>query len=118
MISCLETISYPERQREVARNDYQYENQYNESHPDALANGGKLGRGTGSSGHGFWLPKCTSVINQINYSNFDTDPSLRAGTAADNEARDKMMARSLYNYEKPYGTNIEFPNYPFQYFVP
>lgn len=90
------------RHEQMVRSDYNRENQYNESHPDALATGDAQGKGTGSSGHGHWLPDCNSAPNVFRYDNFDTDISFHAGNDTDNAARNEMLARSMYNQENIY----------------
>lgn len=109
MRSCLEIVSMDERHRELVRNEYNPDNVYSASHPNALNidNGDdNRGKGTGSSGHSHWLPDCTGQLGIINYSNFDTDVSFHAGNRADNDARTKALARSLYNADNPYSANL------------
>lgn len=106
MQSCLEYQSINERNEEIVRNDYNRENQYSVTHPDALATGDKQGKGTGHKGHTFCLPNCKGSIGMINYSNFDTNPESGAGNIDDNNARNTAMARSLYNYENQYSAKI------------
>jgi len=43
----LSQIADEQRRKLFARNDFKENNQYSSVHPDALANGDKLGRGTG-----------------------------------------------------------------------
>lgn len=95
-----------ERHIEEVRSDYNREDQYSASHPDALATGDKQGKGTNSPGHSFWLPNCNGQIGIINYSNFDTDISSGAGNIDDNDARNTAMTRSLYTPENPYSANM------------
>lgn len=102
MQSCLEKISIEERNEEIVRNDYNRENEYSVTHKDALADGDAQGKGTGSAGHSHYLPNCNGSIGGINYSNFDTSPNSGAGNGTDNEARNKAMTRSLYNFETQY----------------
>lgn len=105
MRSCLEIVSMEERHRELLKNEYNPNNEYTNSHPDALNidNGDdKRGKGTGSSGHSHWLPDCSGQLGVINYSNFDTDVSFHAGNRSDNDARTQSMTRSLYSKEKEY----------------
>ncbi len=96
MQSCLEFTSMDARHIQEARSDYQRNNQYSATHPDALASSGN-GKGTGHGGHTHWLPNCHGTIGIINYSNFDTDIRSGAGNDCDNTARQKSLARSLYN---------------------
>lgn len=98
--SCLEFVSMDARHEQEARSDYQRDNQYSALHPDALASSGN-GKGTGHGGHSHWLPNCRGTIGIINYSNFDTAITSGAGNDCDNLAREKALARSLYN-----GANI------------
>ena len=97
--SCLEFVSMDARHEQEARSDYQRDNQYSALHPDAMAASGN-GKGVGG-GHSHWLPNCRGTIGIINYSNFITDINSGAGNDCDNIARNKALARSLYN-----GNNI------------
>jgi len=106
MQSCLEKYSMAERHEEEVRSDYNRENEYTSTHRDALATGDAQGKGTGSGGHGFWLPNCNGQIGVINYSNFDTALSSGAGNNADNDARNTAMTRSLYSPVNQYSANI------------
>lgn len=106
MQSCIEKRSMEERHNEEVRSTYNRTNQYSELHPDAIANGDAQGKGTQSSGHGFWLPNCNGQIGMINYTNFDTDISYGAGNNADNAARNTAMTRSLYTPVTPYSANM------------
>lgn len=107
--SCLEYRGMEERHEELVRNDYQREtNEYSVTHEDALSTGDPQGKGTGHGGHTHWLPDCTGPIGMIDYSNFDT---FNGGGQYDIEGRNdiggrnRAMAWSLYNSEKPYGYN-------------
>ena len=93
--SCLEFVSMDARHEQEARSDYQRDNQYSALHPDAMAASGN-GKGVGG-GHSHWLPNCRGTIGIINYSNFITDINSGAGNDCDNIARNKSLARSLYN---------------------
>lgn len=95
-----------ERHEELVRNDYDTNNQYSATHPDALADGDKRGKGTGHGGHTFWIPDCSGTLGVFNYSNFDTSPYSNAGNDADNEARNTAMNRSLYTYERQYSAKL------------
>lgn len=106
MVTCLESVSRQERNQEIIRSDYQRNNQYSATHPDARATGDAQGKGTGHGGHSFWLPNCSGTLGIINYSNFDTAPSSGAGNDVDNATRQVAMARSLYNYENAYSARI------------
>lgn len=103
--TCVESRAIEERHKQMARSDYNRDNQYSGNHPDALANGDRNGKGTGlSGGSKFWLPNCESE-GMYDYSNFDTDPESGAGNEDDNNARRTAMARSLYNSTNRYGVD-------------
>jgi hypothetical protein len=105
MQSCLEKVSMDARHTQESKSDYQRNNQYSATHPDALASSGN-GKGTGHGGHTHWLPNCRGTIGLINYSNFDTAISSGAGNDCDNAARDKSLARSLYNDTNEYSLRL------------
>ena len=107
--TCLEKKGIEERGNEIVRSDYNAENPYTATHPDALSDGDPMGKGTGHGGHGAWLPDCTLPTNMINYSNFDTengggeyDINGRNGIGGRNES----LARSMFNKEFQYGANL------------
>lgn len=111
--TCLEARGMEERHNEIVRSDYNIENQYSSTHPDALSNGDSLGKGSGHQGHTHWLPNCASAsVNQINYSNFDTSPDSQIGGCYDINGRNGISGRkramtvSLYSYESPYGATL------------
>ena len=107
--TCIEKRGMDERHIEIARSDYNIENQYSASHSDALSNGDPQGKGTGHGGHGDWLPDCTKPTNMIDYSNFDTE---NGGGSYDINGRNgfggriRSLARSMYNKENMYGPNL------------
>ena len=109
MQSCLEKRGIEERSVEIVRSDYNIENQYGPSHPDALSNGDVNGKGTGHGGHTHYLPDCNKPTSTIDYSNFDT---LNGGGLYDIEGRNDVGGRkkainsSLYNHEKQYSANL------------
>ena len=112
--TCLEKFGINERQNETLRSDYNINDQYGSTHPNAISNGDPKGKGTGGGSHTHWLPSCDGGIpsNMINYSNFSTSPEENIGGLYDIEGRDDIpgrkvqMARSLYNYENGYGANL------------
>lgn len=109
MQSCLEKVSMDARHKMEVRSDYNSNDQYSATHPDALSSkhgGSGKGKGTGHGGHSFWVPDCNGQLGVFNYSNFDTDPSSGAGSDADNQAREQAMARSVYNANTPYSAQI------------
>lgn len=107
--TCLETRGISERENEIVRSDYNIDDQYNATHPDALSDGDAQGKGTGHGGHTAWLPDCTKPTNQINYSNFDT---FNGGGLYDIEGRNgiggrtRALASELYNEENQYSANL------------
>lgn len=116
-ISSLEKRADTARNEQIIRSDYNEENQYTANHPDALADGDKRGKGTGSTGHGDWLPDSNAPINVFNFTNFDTSIESKAGNKDDNETRNKAMVKSLYDPTHPYGDVVITPREG-QYFVP
>lgn len=109
MQSCLEKRGIEERSVEIVRSDYNIENQYGPSHPDALSNGDVNGKGTGHGGHTHYLPDCNKPTSTIDYSNFDT---FNGGGLYDIEGRNDVGGRkkainsSLYNHERQYSANL------------
>ena len=109
MQTCLEKRGITERNTEIVRNDYNREDEYSSKHKDALSDGDVQGKGTGSAGHGFWLPDCTKPTGQIDKSNFDTD---NGGGLYDIEGRNGIGGRNylktirLYNENYEYGPNL------------
>lgn len=107
--TCLEARGIEERHNEIVRNDYNIDNQYGPTHPNALSDGDPKGKGTGHQGHTSWLPDCTKPTNAIDYSNFDTQ---HGGGQYDIEGRNGIGGRlnaivnSLYNAENPYGLSL------------
>ena len=109
MQSCLEKRGIEERSVEIVRSDYNIENQYGPSHPDALSNGDVNGKGTSHGGHTHYLPDCNKPTSTIDYSNFDT---INGGGLYDIEGRNDVGGRkkainsSLYNHERQYSANL------------
>lgn len=105
MQTCLEKRSIPERHQEIARNEYNVENPYNENHPNALATGDAKGRGTGwtEAPNDYrkpnFIPGEPSIIDD---RNFDSSPLSNAGNNVDNEKRTEFVVRNKYTYENPY----------------
>lgn len=102
--SCLEVVSIKARHTQMARSDYNREDQYTATHPDALATGDAQGKGTNAGGHHFWLPDCSTYngTSVFRYDDFDTGVNSGAGNNVDNEMRTKCLARSMYNGEQQY----------------
>ena len=107
--TCLEKRGIDERSQEIVRSDYNIENQYGPTHPDAISDGDPQGKGTGHGGHNAWLPDCTKPTNMIDYSNFDTENGggiYDIKGRNDVGGRERSLARSMYNKEFQYGANL------------
>ena len=76
----LSQIAEEQRRKMFARNDFQEENQYSTVHPDAIADGDKIGRGTGDF----------DVYNQ------------KAGTSTDIFERKDDLKINKYSNNNPY----------------
>ena len=107
--TCLEKRGMEERHEVITRSDYNIENQYGPTHPDAISDGDPQGKGTGHGGHTHFLPDCTKPTTTINYSNFDSengggyyDIKGRNGISG----RERALAISLYNKEIQYGPTL------------
>lgn len=74
-MSRLEDISVPFRKQNVARNDYDNNDQYNTGHADALSTGDELGKG--------------EVNGQV-------------GGATDIKEREKQIAKNKFNKNREY----------------
>ena len=116
-VTALEIRGDKARDEQIIRSDYNIDNQYSANHQDAKADGDSRGKGTGSMGHGDYLPDKNAPINVFNYSNFDTAYESHAGNKDDNEARNKAMVKSLYDPTHPYG-DVQITPREGQYFVP
>ena len=109
MQTCLEKKGIEARNEALVRNDYTRVDEYWAGHPDALATGDPLGKGTGHGGHTHSVPDCNKP-SSIDYSNFDT--SDRAGGLYDIAGRNGIGGRtflkniSVYNEEFEYGANL------------
>lgn len=108
--SCLEVKGIERRQEELVRNDYTRNEEYNETHPDAISDGDPLGKGSGFGGHTHYIPDCTKPSTMIDYSNFDTHSENLGGSydingRNNNGGRNFLKAISVYNEENQYGVN-------------
>ena len=109
--TCLEKAGITARHDEIVRSDYNIENAYSSVHKDAISDGDAQGKGHPTvKGHTHWTPSCDGTANNmIKYDNFATSPSDQIGGLYDIKGRngipgrDEQMARSIYNYEQPYG---------------
>ena len=106
MQTCLEKRGIPARASAITRNDYNVNDQYSSTHPDALSDGDPQGKGTGSGGHTHSVPNCNLPRTMIDYSNFNTE---NGGGKYDIEGRNEVggrnrsMAINIYNRENQYG---------------
>ena len=110
--SCLEKIGIEQRHISQARSEYtRGDNEYSETHPNALATGDARGKGTGGGGMSFWLPDCSSfitagLVSQFRFDDFDTALESNPGNSTDQEARRTSLARSMYNGETQYSAQL------------
>lgn len=112
--SCLEKRGIDERENEISRSDYNAKDPYGPTHPDAMSDGDPQGKGTGHGGHTAWQPDCTKPTNMIDYSNFDTFSTEDHTIGGlydikgrnDVGGREKSMASSMFNHERPYGAEL------------
>ena len=107
--TCLEKRGMEERHEEITRSDYNIENQYGPTHPDAISDGDPQGKGTGHGGHTHFLPDCTKPTTTINYSNFDSENgggyyNIKGRNGI--SGRERALAISLYNKEIQYGPTL------------
>lgn len=112
--SCLEKHGIEERNEEIVRNEYNFEDEYSSTHKDALSDGDSRGKGSGHGGHTAWDPYCSDnqSKNTIDYRNFDTSHESNIGDCYDINGRNGiggrnfLMTISKYSYEHPYGPNL------------
>lgn len=98
--SYLEKEALEARHEQMGRSDYNPNNEYNEQHPDALANGDERGKGTGNfGGHGWIVPDMTKPKSQMS-GMFNTEDG---GNDCDHAARSVMINRSIYGPGREYG---------------
>lgn len=109
--TCLEKAGINARHDQTVRSDYNINDQYSSVHKDAISDNEIQGKGHPTvKGHTHWTPSCDGTANNmIKYDNFATSPSDQIGGLYDIEGRagipgrKEQMARSIYNYEQPYG---------------
>lgn len=83
MQTCVEKVGSQHRPVELNRNDYEHNDIYSASHPDALSDGDNRGIGSGHQGHNHTTPDCDKAVmdtrgvyySPIDRSNFDTGNS-------------------------------------------
>jgi hypothetical protein len=108
MQTCLEKKGIEARHESLVRNDYNLNDEYTSTHPNALSDGDPKGKGTGHGGHTYSVPDCNRPTS-IDYSNFDTE---NGGGLYDIEGRNGNGGRNFlitinnYNKENPYGANL------------
>lgn len=106
--TCLEARGMEERHNEIVRSDYNLNNAYSSTHPNAISDGDVKGKGTQHGGHTHFLPDCTKPTTTIDYSNFDT---FNGGGCYDINGRNgiggrvRLMNYCLYSSENEYGPN-------------
>ena len=108
--SCLEVNAIERRKEDIVRNDYSQQDEYSQTHPDAISDGDPLGKGSGHGGHTHSIPDCTKPKSLIDYSNFDTSANNLGGSYDINGrngigGREFLLTISKYNSEKQYGIN-------------
>lgn len=108
--SCLESNGIEKRKETIIRNDYNLNDEYNQTHKDAISDGDPQGKGSGHGGHTHYLPDCSKPKSLYDYSNFDTK-SDKIGGSYDingrngNGGRNYLRTISKYNSENQYGLN-------------
>lgn len=114
--SPLEIKGFQKRDELLVRNDYTKNEEYNETHKDAISDGDPQGKGTGHGGHTHVIPNHELALNDensvwyspYNYSQFDTE---HGGGQYDIEGRNGIGGRnwikaiSKFNEENQYGLN-------------
>ena len=114
--SPLEIKGFQKRDELLVRNDYTKNEEYNETHRDAISDGDPQGKGTGHGGHTHVIPNHELAQNDensvwysaYNYSQFDTE---NGGGQYDIEGRNGIGGRnwlksiSKFNEENQYGLN-------------
>lgn len=101
--SYLEQEALDLRHEQMARSDYNPNDEYSAQHQDALATGDEKGKGTGDfAGHGWIVPNMTIPRGQMS-GMFNTD---EGGNDCDYAAREVMTARSLYGPNRQYGIDV------------
>ena len=114
--SPLEIKGFQKRDELLVRNDYTKNEEYNETHKDAISDGDPQGKGTGHGGHTHVIPNHELAMNDensvwyspYNYSQFDTE---HGGGQYDIEGRNGIGGRnwikaiSKFNEENQYGLN-------------
>lgn len=108
--SSLEIKGIEKRQEGLVRNDYTKNDEYSQTHPDAISNGDPQGKGSGHGGHTHYIPDNTVPQTLMDYSNFDTNASNIGGSYDINGrngvgGRNYLKAISKYNEESQYGPN-------------
>lgn len=110
----LEIKGFEKREDLIIRNDYTKNDEYNETHKDAISDGDPQGKGTGHGGHTHVIPNHELALNtpdhiwysEYNYSQLDTE---NGGGSYDIEGRNGIGGRnwikaiSKFNEENQYG---------------
>lgn len=108
--TCLEIHGIEERNEEIVRNDYNIEDQYSVTHPDALSDGDSQGKGSGHGGHVDWAPFCSdnNTKNMIDYKNFDTSYESQIGDCYDINGRNGIGGRIYLMNKCKYGPEYQY----------
>lgn len=112
----LEIKGFQKRDDLLVRNDYTKNEEYNETHRDAISDGDPQGKGTGHGGHTHVIPNHELAQNDENhvwYSayNYDQLDTFNGGGSYDIEGRNGIGGRnwiksiSKFNEEHPYDLN-------------
>jgi hypothetical protein len=103
--SCLEAQGIEERNTEVVRNDYNKTDEYGPSHPNAIADGDPLGKGT-HDGYNTLVPDCSKGKTMIDYTNFNSHSE--AGGSYDIQGRQGIGGRNASLVINKWGANKEY----------
>jgi hypothetical protein len=101
--TCLEKIGIKERNGSLNENKYNsWNNEYDAKNPNALSDGDNNGKGSGSGGHLYYresLDKPKVNVNEMNYSNFNTNPTrgVHIGSKTDIDKRYELELTKRYN---------------------
>ena len=120
--TCLENIGLQHRPVLLNKNEYQKEEEYNDKHPNAIADGDGRGRGTEHGGHSHSQPDCTvaeyigehfqSPINPQIDTSFESGPNSTGGgdcvdvyglPGSSPTGRNRLLGLNVYDYENEYG---------------
>jgi hypothetical protein len=116
--TCLENIGLTHRPTLMAKNEYQKEEEYGVTHPNAISDGDGRGRGTEHGGHTHTTPDCSkaSYIGEHFQSDMDVqiDTAITsgqtnkgAGDCVDIKTREHLFGINDYDpYENEYSARL------------